>query len=94
MRTSRRPYLFMLVAVHAGGGQSRRICVGQFLYTVTSCLRAIRGIALSQIRNERKRIARAAGVFLAVSLLIAWSAWPAEDNQFVKHLNLSAAHIC
>ncbi|HEX4274569.1 MAG TPA: hypothetical protein VHZ74_04410 [Bryobacteraceae bacterium] len=40
-------------------------------------------------RQSSIRIAASAGAFAVAAMLLAWSAWPAPDNQFVRHLNFS-----
>jgi hypothetical protein len=76
----------MLAAVSLGGFILAILVYGDFL------LRASRGWH-KHTADENKQILTAAGVFLPASFLIAWSAWPAKDNQFVKHLNLSPPHV-
>jgi hypothetical protein len=87
----RRPYLFtlmvcLLAAVSLGGFVLAVLIYGDFL---------LHRVRLWHTRPaiEQKRMGAAVAAFLVTILLTGWSAWPASDNIFVRHLNLSPSHL-
>ena len=88
---ARRPGLFTLIACMLAAVSLDGFVLAAVIYG--DSLRRTRREWPALNSYERKRILGALAAFLIGAVLIAWSAWPAGDNQFVTHLNVSASHI-
>jgi hypothetical protein len=97
-RAARHPEIFTVTALMLGALSLDGFVLATVIYGAFLLDTWRDGVSRAEARrNEaprnRRRIVGAAFVFGAAAALLAWSAWPARDNQFVRHLNLSAARL-